>query len=881
MGQTKVSFRGINEKLEIVRQHQWIPIGILLITTGLSYMAHRAFKEADLWEGLRWLGFASLLLIIFTPMLPSKPYPDRRQLGIADGARVVIGVGFLLIGFGTIVYTGTEFWKAKPGLFPSQATWNTFGLGVTLWVLGGVILTHAIPKKLTIDQTTAAFLQPLLIMAIFLRVYHLKTLPLGIWYDEAVALLDARSMLHHASYRPFFVPNITYPHLMLYAQALRAFGETNVAGPRLVHVFFGVAAVFSSFLVGDMLRGRWFGLLMGFFMAVLAWAITFSRIAMTGIETCFFTMLTFYFLMRMVRYGQLRDGLWAGLTVGVGLYFYAAFRFALVPLAIYGLLAWRWWKPQALLITGFGAITAVLVFMPMLIFAKLDPDLYTNRNKQVTIFREENRGALPLREALDISLDKHLGMFHVIGDRNGRHNLPYDPMLDVVTGVVFVLGMGLALRHLKHAEEWFFGGLLVVSMLAGILTVQYEAPQALRTIGVLPAIAYFAALTIEEVGRVLSRAKLQPLVIGCISILLGATLYLNYDKYFEKQARSHDAWLSYSTTATIVGQLVQDRPDHAFHAFFVSPLMFGEPSTEFLVPDYQQKLTLLNYPDTLPLRVPPTGPVTIILDESEFPIFNYAKTLYPQAQFKIIKGLDYGIRGAGADAPVMYVIDLTPEDIAGIQKLNADGTGILYAPQYGEYRFYTDGLLMIDGELWQSGEGHLLAEGNHVIQITPNQTLEWEVMNYTQRDIVPDWMLYHGPITNNGLHGYFYPNADWSGAPVLERIDPFLDMYFHRIPLLRPYTVTWKGFLDIPEDGVYGIGLRAMTSGEILIDGVSVVKGSTDFTLITKQLELTAGRHPIEVRLLDAADYSRIHILWVRYGDEIYVPIPREALTPY
>lgn len=877
MSQTLLS--NLGEKLKKMRQNQWVMVSLLLMVLFLSYEAHQSFKDMNLWGGLRWLGLATLLLMVFTPMLPSKPYPEKRSLGMADGWRRAVGVICLVIGVSLILFAGQEFWKTKPGLFPTQDIWNYFLMGVMFWIGGGVLLTRAIPKKITIDQTTAAFLQLLLIVAIFLRVYKLKDIPNGIWYDEALALLDARRMLEHGSYRPFFVPNITYPHLMLYAEGLRLFGETNVAGPRLVHVFFGVAAAFSAFLVGDMLRGRWFGLLMGFFMAVFAWSITFSRIAMTGIEMCFFTLLTFYFLMRMVRYGQMRDALWTGLTMGVGLYFYAAFRFALVPLVIYGLLAWRWWKPQALLISSFGAITALLVFMPILIFYQLEPELYTNRSKEVSIFREENRIGLSLKDALDISLDKHLRMFHVQGDYNGRHDLPNAPMVDVVTGMVFVLGMGLSLRRLNHAEEWFFGGLLVSSMLSGIVTVHFEAPQALRTIGVLPAIAYFSALALEAIGHVLIRVNLRPLAIGCLSILLAATLYLNYDRYFEQQARNIDVWTNHSTLPTIAGQLMQERPDNTF---YISPLMFGEPNIEFLAPDYQSRSSLVDFPDTLPLRIPPsTESTTLILGGTERAVFEYAHTLYPNAKFITITPADYGVRGEFADVPAMYVIDLTPTDIASIQGLNDDGTGVLYAPQYSEYRFFTTGQLVIDGQVWQSGEGRLLAKGNHAIQITPGEKLEWEVTNYTVRGTVPNWVLYRAPVTNNGLHGYFYANTEWSGPPALERIDPFLDAYFHRLPMPRPYTVIWKGFLDIPADGVYGIGLRALQIGEIRIDGVSVVVGSSEDPPLTTMLELEAGRHLIEVGLLDAADYSRLHVLWSLDKGNTYIPIPREALTPY
>ena len=48
-------------------------------------------------------------------------------------------------------------------------------------------------------------------------------------------------------------------------------------------------------------------------------------------------------------------------------------------------------------------------------------------------------------KAIQETASKHLLMFNYRGDGNGRHNLPGRPMLDDVTGVLFVLGIALSL----------------------------------------------------------------------------------------------------------------------------------------------------------------------------------------------------------------------------------------------------------------------------------------------------------------------------------------------------------------------------------------------------------------------------------------------------
>jgi transglutaminase-like putative cysteine protease len=90
-------------------------------------------------------------------------------------------------------------------------------------------------------------------------------------------------------------------------------------------------------------------------------------------------------------------------------------------------------------------------------------------------------------------------------------------------------------------------------------------------------------------------------------------------------------------------------------------------------------------------------------------------------------------------------------------------------------------------------------------------SLMWQRPN-GQAEVVPQWAFYRPPVTNHGLQGNYYANANWEGAPTLARIDPFLDMYFHITPLPRPYTAEWSGVLVAPQEGPYGLGPFRLSS---------------------------------------------------------------------
>ncbi len=92
-------------------------------------------------------------------------------------------------------------------------------------------------------------------------------------------------------------------------------------------------------------------------------------------------------------------------------------------------------------------------------------------------------------------------MFNVRGDPNGRHNLPGRPMLDAISGALFVLGVALAAVRL-HRPRW---ALLLLwpawTLLGGILSLSFEAPQSLRANGALPAAYLLAVAPIYLLGK--------------------------------------------------------------------------------------------------------------------------------------------------------------------------------------------------------------------------------------------------------------------------------------------------------------------------------------------------------------------------------------------
>ncbi|HFB52644.1 MAG TPA: hypothetical protein ENJ48_03010, partial [Anaerolineae bacterium] len=621
------------------------------------------------------------------------------------------------------------------------------------------------------------------------------------WYDEAEAGLQARRWLSTPLYKPaFYDPiNISGQLLWLYALALKWLSDT-VWGMRLVSVGFGLGGVPAAFLLGRELRGARFGLIFAFLLAVMRWDINFSRIAMTGIDTPFFELLALFFLTRALKRGTLRDAVFAGLTIGWGLTFYTAFRLFIAAVGVFALLGIGIWKISAPRRAYLGwqvlalGIAVWIAAMPVVQYAARHPDSYWYRVRTTSIL---NRRDDPnLLHALLISTERHLKMFHVHGDNNGRHNLPGEPELDPLLGVLFVFGLALALKNLRRAENGFFLLLLPIGLLGGILSLDFEAPQSLRTIAVLPAVAYFSALPLLWFARE-GAETLRPIPLKWQLLPAAlAALYLlgfNAHTYFVRQANDFSVWNAFSTPETITGREMARLG--AETDFFLSPFLANHPTIEFLAPNAPHT-TIFTLPDALPIRTDATRPAALFIHPDDGWIFRRAQQLYPAATFKTETNHP-------DNPPAVFIAELSPADISAVQGIGLtlragsdtaqppqqafrseslslpDGIslpppftavweGTLYAPKFGTYRFQLSTpaatALEIDGFPVLNGAGNqsarfTLAQGNHHLRVRaafsggePSFSLQWEPPGGSLAEISRQF-LYTPPVSARGLLG--------------------------------------------------------------------------------------------------------------------------------
>ena len=521
---------------------------------------------------------------------------------------------------------------------------------------------------------------------------------------------------------------------------------------------------------------------------------------------------------------------------------------------------------------GVLVVGLLIALGPLGLFAVMNPDQFNQRVDQTSVFARKETDEQKIT-ALRSNIEKHLLMFNVRGDANGRHNLPGEPMLDPTTGAFLVLGVAWSLTRWR---DRFRSSLLIwlfFALLGGILSLDFEAPQGARTMNAVPVVCLLAALPLayvwEETRDFARSWALSPrglrmagaAVCVLVTVVLLRAAYANGYTYFVRQANDFAVWSAYSTAETIAARRANDLGSG--YTFYLANFFTDHPTLRFLTP-WLKGYQIVTSDMIFPLYKTGDRPVAIFLDAQKTAAFNAGRRYYPTGSFVQHKPPFGG--------PVsLYEIVLTASDIQAVQGLNAsyyqgadwqgkpviqrkeprveadwrssppltgafsvEWQGTLYVPQYGQYVLAVSapaaGQVLVDeSPLLETGaqggsaeKSVALAKGNHSLRVRAagaagQVRLSWQTPGGA-RETIPQESLYVPPVVANGLLGSYYRGTDWSGGVAVAQVDPSLSLYFHQPLLPRPYTVEWRGKIDAPAAGTYTFGLESIDDSWLYID---------------------------------------------------------------
>ena len=422
----------------------------------------------------------------------------------------------------------------------------------------------------------------IIVIASFFRLWHITTVPAGLYPDEAANGLDIVNSIFQGHQSPFFERGLGREALFFYLQALSVFiFGIGVWQMHLVSALIGILTVISAWFLAKNLFNKRVAFLASFFLATSTWHTTLSRTGFRAILVPLFSTLFFLFIYLAFKEVSSKKrilfAILAGICFGFGFYTYIAFRamfliigFLLVIILIFhrGVFK-KFWKEM--IITFFAAL---LIMAPLILYFADHPGSFMGRSGYVSIFNsDQNKGDM-IGTFLEVAKKTFL-MFFTEGDLNWRHNVSGYSMLNPLVGAFFALGFLYAILIVikrlfkkksfqENQSQDYFKYLFLIVCFLGMLgpeLVSAEAiPHGLRAIGALSTVFLFPAIMInffwEKITFNFNKKIMFGLVLG-LALILG--LFYDYNLYFGVSANSPDFYYAYRSDLTVVSGYLNER----------------------------------------------------------------------------------------------------------------------------------------------------------------------------------------------------------------------------------------------------------------------------------------------------------------------------------
>ena len=352
----------------------------------------------------------------------------------------------------------------------------------------------------------------LLLLAALLRSAQLTTLPPGLSENE-YRILRISESLRAGHIAVFYDQSPTgelrgqegfYPTLLTISTALTGGGPTGFRSLSLFLSLLGLAVMYA--LVAR-LCGTLGGLAALALLSVSLWPVLLGRSVDPLTLLPLLVAATLLALARALSLPERHERRRPGTLVFTALGLVAGFGFYAHPLQFWllaGALLFLYWQARqpggisenVTVSLLFALLVLVIVTLPYLLSTLSLGEL----SGLARIFGGEDlRASLPLQ-----SLFNSLGGIFFIGDANPLRNLPGRPLVDLLSGLVLLVGLMAALRA-RHRPRFAFPLIFLLALAPYALT-GLEAPDFGRMAALLPLLALFFGFGTATLANSLGRA---------------------------------------------------------------------------------------------------------------------------------------------------------------------------------------------------------------------------------------------------------------------------------------------------------------------------------------------------------------------------------------
>jgi hypothetical protein len=865
---------------------------LLAAAIGLAVAAQVAIHR-DHGRVLPWLGLA--IAALAAALVAARRTPPPAAPAAAAPAAIGVAQRLLLGGLALLACAATTVLSAR-----SQRPLLALGLWLAGAACGGLAVrrwqaTPATAPAVPWSRRELAGLALLLLLAALARVLWIDTLPRAIFGDEPRV-----GMYLFNAFGGERIPNFfrmgwnTWPVIGLALEGLfLPLRGLDITALRLSSALFGTLAVLMTYLLARELAGPRLALLAALLFAICRTAIDFSRLGIAHAQILFLEPLALFHLWRAINGGRGVHWWLAGVASAWCLFSYNAGQ--LVPPLIGGWLLLAvlarparlrtHWRGAALWAAGLG-----LVFFPYAYYAT-DAFTFGPTWDQFTVMARNRQTMSQVLEAWRVVgpgrawelLQRQIwitwlgfgvlpGAGYNIGYRGGG-------MLDDVSAALFVLGLAMALRRLRHGRDAFVPYWWLATVIAGGI-VTADPPATVRMVGLLPAIAILAALPLDWLLATAAAGGRRVAGLTVAAGLAAAAAAINWQTYFVEFA---------GVTGDPNSELfryLQARPADQ-HAVLLGPEHHLALYQELFLIEFPGRIAdELDVAHALPLRLAADAPLTVVLGPTQQTQAAYLRALYPNAVVHDV--------GPPQGELFFRAVDLTPEDVrrrTGLTLATAPG-GAVPGPSDPFAALPPD--IPADAELTWTGQIYWpsartlglqlqaaapttvrIGDAPPVVTAGGAQTARalltlprgWQPIRIEQRNRAGRSLRLElsgdGPprtIARTDLR----PDGERQGLAAtytvgretIEVLDPEINAFVieQRQPEARvktPFRAVWRGALRVDRAGIYrfdavGSGpFRAVLDGELLFAVDAVVPDQPEKAAASRALD--PGRHSIEV----------------------------------
>ncbi len=299
-------------------------------------------------------------------------------------------------------------------------------------IRGAFYFIEAIVKGMKLDAKFLCMAVSLCLLTVALHFYKIKTIPPGLFIDEASVLYNSYCISEtgadeHGKALPLYFKALgDYKNplkIYLTVPILKIMGFCNEA-PRLLSGFFHLLASLAFyFLLKSQTRNKWICLLGAFIFSVIPWVFPLSRVGLGFTIMLFLYIAGWYCLNMMFRRRKYTFAVLAGFFIGMVFYSshvgrIASPMFILLIFISYNRLLIKRYRQIVALLTAYS-----MVLLPFL-FSFLASTEMMNRFNHVSLFSSSNRVHFSLME-MPFRYISYFGydFLFFTGDGMLRHNI--------------------------------------------------------------------------------------------------------------------------------------------------------------------------------------------------------------------------------------------------------------------------------------------------------------------------------------------------------------------------------------------------------------------------------------------------------------------------